>query len=77
MAELILTEKFYSPDTHKNFEIREGAGTITLADVIEFAKREGIDPHYVDLNPDCDHYEGPEGPDKYLWISWRKDKVGK
>jgi len=65
-------EKFYTPNARRFFEWRGGAEDLTVQDLIDFCRNEGIHPERVSVSPECDADHGPEGPDEYIQIDWKK-----
>jgi hypothetical protein len=68
----IFNEKLYSPNDRRYFQVRAGAEGMTVQDLIDFCDEVNVSPRLMSIAPESDGYAGPEGPDKYIELDWKK-----
>lgn len=69
---MFVEEKFYTPNDRRFFELRSDSQDMTVQDLIDFCKEVDVDPRQMSVTPESDGYTGPEGPDKYIQVDWKK-----
>lgn len=65
-------ETEYNGGSVKALQLRSASQGINVAILEEVLDSYDV-PDDATVETECDHYGGPEGPEKYLEISWRTD----
>lgn len=68
----VFDEKLYGPNERRFFQVRAGAEDLTVQDLIDFCDEVNVSPRLMSVSPESDGHSGPEGPDKYIELDWKK-----